>query len=253
MSPPPGPQKIPRPPTSRPGSPPYWEEAGWKVPDTVSAADIAQAITRAGLDTIPITHQEAWLGTELTPRQRFAAERALRAWRGTSAVLVPVYDGVDGEARFILTRRSQALRSHTGEVAFPGGRVDEGELPAAAALREANEEIGLDPSSVSLIGHLDALPTVASASWIIPFVGLLDGRPEIRANPDEVERVFDVSVSELIADGVYREEIWEFPGFGEGPVTFFEVEGDTIWGATARMLRNLLEVVLAPSDGFQGG
>ncbi len=238
-----GNQRIPRPERFRAGPLASWEDGTWKVPDLISPDDVVTALGRAGRSGIPRSHEEAWLGTELTPRQRHAASIALRQERPTSAVLVPVFPGGSGEARFILTRRSRELRSHTGEVSFPGGRVDPGELPAAAALREAQEEVSLDPDIVRLVGHLEAMPTVASGTWIVPIVGVMESQPALSANRDEVERIFDVSVDDLTAPGVYREEVWEFPGFGEGSVSFFEVEGDTIWGATARMLRNLLDLL----------
>ena len=84
-----------------------------------------------------------------------------------SAVLVPLYDGPDG-AEVLLTRRSQALRNHRGEVSFPGGRIDPGETPVAAALREAYEEVALDPQVPQVIGELDHLSTVVSSSRIVP-------------------------------------------------------------------------------------
>lgn len=247
----PGPQKIPRPPHWRAGSPPPWETGEWAVPNPVALSVVVATLKRVGLDRIPADHQEAWLGTKLNARQRRAADIAQRSPNPTSAVLVPFFSGEDGEARMILTRRSRRLRSHTGEVAFPGGMVDRGETPADACLREAKEEVGLDPSLVTLVGHLEAMPTVASGTWIVPLVGTLTARPDLTPSPDEVERIFDVSIADLTAPGVYREEIWEFPGFGEGSVSFFELDGDTVWGATARMLRGLLD--LLASGDLDGG
>ncbi|HZD65082.1 MAG TPA: hypothetical protein VE152_03190, partial [Acidimicrobiales bacterium] len=86
--------------------------------------------------------------------------------------------------------------------------------------------------------------TVSSGSGITPVVGLLAARPDLRPNPAEVERVFDVSLAELASDTVYREERWEVPGGSERSIHFFELDGDTVWGATARVLRELLDVVL---------
>ena len=254
MSPRGGDQVIPRPENFRIGPPAPWETGEWKDPASISVADVIGALDRAGLNRIPVSHHEAWLGTALTSRQRLAAEKALASKRSTSAVLVPLFDRATGngnQVNLVFTRRSRNLRSHTGEVSFPGGRVDDGELPVAAAIREADEEVGISPSDVEILGHLEAMPTIASESWIIPYVGVLDpeslveGSPVLVPNPSEVDRIFDVSIVELLEPGVHREEIWEFPGFGEGPVNFFEVEGDTIWGATARMLRNLIEILLA--------
>jgi 8-oxo-dGTP pyrophosphatase MutT (NUDIX family) len=174
-----------------------------------------------------------------------------------SAVLAPFYE-LDGELRVVLTRRSWGLRSHTGEVSFPGGRADEGESPSEAALREAYEEIRLDPADVEILGELDHLMTVTSRSFIVPLVAVLRGVPELHPNPDEVDAVLHVPVHELLLDDVYREEQWVFETpppwvppdavVPDGPVEraifFFELVGDTVWGATAAMLRHLLGLAL---------
>lgn len=162
-----------------------------------------------------------------------------------AAVLCALFDE-DGEAHVLLTRRSSRLRSHTGEVSFPGGRLDPGEAPIAAALREASEEVGLDPATVDIVGQLSPLSTFSSQALITPFVGVLPGRPVLHPNPAEVAHAFDVSLAELASDGVYREELWELPGSGWRALNFFDLEGETVWGATARMLRELLELI------FQG-
>jgi 8-oxo-dGTP pyrophosphatase MutT (NUDIX family) len=158
----------------------------------------------------------------------------------SSAVLVPVYEE-GGETYLLLTRRSPHLRTHRWEVAFPGGRQDPGETLERTALREAEEEVALDTSVVELIGQLDKLRTVSSNSGIVPFVGRLPGRPHVVPNPAEVEKVLHVPVSELTADGVYREERWRWPDDDElRSVYFFELIGDTVWGATANLVRQLL-------------
>ena len=161
-----------------------------------------------------------------------------------SAVLVPLFVGPAGETRLILTRRSARLRSHAHQVAFPGGRLDHGETAVEAALRETHEEIGLPPDRVRIIGQLENLSTVASDSSITPFVGVVDGElPLLVPSAREVERIFDVSLAELTDPDCYHEEIWAFDD-GTFPVWFFEVEGDTIWGATARMIRRLLDLLI---------
>lgn len=158
-----------------------------------------------------------------------------------SAVLVPLYEA-DGETVVVLTRRAQHLRSHKGEVSFPGGRQESGEHPTETALREAEEETALDPGAVEVVGELDPLATFSSQSLIVPVVGRLAGRPELTAHEAEVEAILHVPLSELLHEDAYREELWRFPQ-GYHPLYFFEIPGDTIWGATARLLHQLLSIV----------
>jgi 8-oxo-dGTP pyrophosphatase MutT (NUDIX family) len=160
--------------------------------------------------------------------------------RRHSAVLAALFEE-GGETRVVLTRRAATLSTHQSEVAFPGGRVDPGEAFAAAALREAWEEVRLDPKSVELIGELTPMLTYTSSSFVNPFIGVLKGRPELHANPTEVEIVFDVALADLLADGVYRAEQWGLDG--ERELHFFELPGDIVWGATGRLLVELLERV----------
>jgi 8-oxo-dGTP pyrophosphatase MutT (NUDIX family) len=178
-----------------------------------------------------------------------AADRMINA-----AVLAVLFEE-DGEARLIFTRRSTSLRSHRGEVSFAGGRLDEGERPWAAALREAYEEIALDPALVTVEGWIHPVLTVVTGSLIMPIVASVPGRPHLVPSPAEVERVFDVSLRDLADLENFHEERWHLGarragGTPDGSVIvwFFEVEGEMIWGATARMIHELLDMVLAPLD-----
>jgi len=147
----------------------------------------------------------------------------------------------------VLTRRAQHLRSHRGEVSFPGGAQEPGEDFWTTAVREAFEEVALDPALPTPIGELDHLRTVTSQSFIVPLVAELPGRPELVAHPGEVEQILHVSLAELLLPEVFHEEIWTIGG-QQRPIFFFEIEGDTIWGATAAMLRNLLAIVTGTFD-----
>lgn len=219
-----GRQVIPRPASIRPGRPAPWAD----LPADRRRPDVAAV--RAALAAAP------------PPRPTDREDAGVRA----SAVLAALYDQ-DGEAHVILTRRAQHLRSHRGEVSFPGGGQDPGEDLWRTALREAEEEVALDPAAVTRLGELDHLRTVTSTSYIVPYVAELAGRPELVPAPEEVELVLHVPLSELLADGVFREERWGIAPM-DRPIWFFEIVGDTIWGATAAMLRNLLALVTGTYD-----
>ncbi len=213
-------QRIPRPPGARVGGPPPWADLGDADRDP-SLETVKEALGRAG------------------PGRAHPVESVgVRA----SAVLAPLYEE-EGRVHLVLTRRAQHLRSHRGEVSFPGGRRDPGDRDLrATALREAHEETGLDPSTVEIVGELDHLTTVTSRSFIVPYIGVLPGRPELEPNPEEVERILHVSLRELLDPEVFRQERWGLPGLGY-PVHFFDLVGDTVWGATAAMLVNFLALV----------
>ena len=166
-----------------------------------------------------------------------------------SAVLVALFEE-DGEAQIILTRRSFALRHHRGEIALPGGQSEAGETPIETALREANEEVGLEAATVLPIAWLSPIVSFSSGSAIWPVVGFLARRPTLTVDPFEVDRAFTISLSELLAEGAFAEERWRRreprPGAdtdGYVPIYFFRVPGDLIWGATARVLTELLCLV----------
>ena len=161
-----------------------------------------------------------------------------------SAVLAVVADGPNG-AEVLLTRRSLQMRSHRGEVSFPGGRLDPGETSVDAALREAHEEVGLHPTAVEVVGQLHPIGTWVSRSWIVPIVARLVAPlpivPELSGLTSEVDRVMWVPLHDLTQPGTFREEWWH-TAIGERPIYFFELDDETVWGATARLLYQLLRV-----------
>jgi 8-oxo-dGTP pyrophosphatase MutT (NUDIX family) len=234
-----GRQRIPRPPGHEAGEPAPW--AG--LPPDARRLSLDDVRVRCARLPGPDDHA-------------YRAEGSREA-----AVLVPLFEA-GGEARLVLTKRPETMPSHQGEIAFPGGTVQPGVDPTslAAALREAREEVGLDPAAVEVAAALDPLGTVGSRFVIHPYVGLVEGVPQLRADPFEVERVFDVPLSELLDPATYREERWTLPPgdwrpFRELTVAFFELEGETVWGATARILRGFLARLVGVDDGpgFGGG
>ncbi len=164
---------------------------------------------------------------------------------------MPLVDGPSG-VELVFTRRSWNLRSHIGEVCFPGGRMDLTDSSLLdTALRETEEEIGLSREHVEIVGELDRLATVSSPSLIVPFVGTIDTLPSLTPSPHEVDGIIHIGLEELLDPAIYREEIWTRDGY-EMPVTFFELEGDTLWGATARMVRNMLELLVGIEPSGRG-
>jgi 8-oxo-dGTP pyrophosphatase MutT (NUDIX family) len=212
-----GPQRIPRPPEVRPGDPAPW-------------ASLAPADRHIDLARLRATFAE--LGPPVRSPREGRVDRA-------AAVLAACYEH-EGQTYVVLTRRSSALRVHSGEVSFPGGGQDEGETLVDTALRESCEEVGLDRSLVEIVGELDHLSTITSNSFIVPFVAVLaGGRPQLDPSPAEVDAVLHVPLSELLDPTTFREERWHLFG-ADRPMWFFDLVGDTVWGATAAMLRQLL-------------
>ncbi len=155
-----------------------------------------------------------------------------------SAVLVLLADGPGG-AGVLLTRRSRAMRNHSGEVSFPGGRLDNDETPTEGALREANEEVGLDPAAVEIIGELDHVATVVSRSHVVPIVGRVATQLALAPASMELVRAFWVPLADLLRTDTYRVERWHFPP-SERLLYFFELDDETVWGLTAFILTDLL-------------
>ncbi len=241
--PPTPPQVVPRPPDARPGAPAPGADLSPSARADIGFGRVLAALEGAAQAGPPPA--TGHIGPDGPPAPGARA----------SAVLVPLFEE-DGEVRVILTRRSSALRAHRGEVSFPGGRIEAGEDAPTAARREAHEEIGLPPAASEVVGWLHPLHTVASTSFITPVVGRLEARPRLVANPAEVERVFDVTLAALVRDGAFHEERWRLarellpetlPADAVPEritVWFFEAAGETVWGATARMLHELLSLVL---------
>jgi len=153
----------------------------------------------------------------------------------------------------LLIRRAGHLRANPGEIAFPGGRVEPGESPLAAALREAEEEVALVPESVEVLGEL---PTVLAARRdvpIRPFVAVAQVHPPLRANPDEVDCVLLVPLSQLMGPGSYWQEHWSRADEPTWVMHFFDLGEDVIWGATARMLHDLFLRLFGRSSAGRTG
>jgi len=177
--------------------------------------------------------------------QRFAGRTPVRA-----AVLVPLVVR-DGGVRLLLTRRTEHLRDHAGQISFPGGRIEASDADAvAAALREAEEEVGLARDAIEVIGALPDYHTV-TAFVVTPIVALVRADASFALDPFEVAEVFEVPLAFLMDPAHHRTHEFEFSGNrrrflsmpwdgdGPAPCSYF------IWGATAAMLRNLYRFLSA--------
>lgn len=158
--------------------------------------------------------------------------------RRAAAVLVPIVRR-DETFSVLFTRRTQHLRTHAGQVSFPGGAIEAADIdPVAAALRETEEETGIGPALVEPFGYLDSFETV-SGYWVSPVTGFVSGEYLARPDPVEVAEVFEVPLEFILAPGNLRRERFEWRG--RERITYaFDWHGRRVWGATASILKNLI-------------
>jgi 8-oxo-dGTP pyrophosphatase MutT (NUDIX family) len=155
-----------------------------------------------------------------------------------SAVLVPLYRDEDLAVRVVLTKRPEHMRTHPGDVVFPGGRLETGETPEQTAIREANEEIGLPPEGVDVIGGLTPTTTRNRSNLIVPVVAKVIRPPAWEVQRQEVAAVIEPKVLEMLDESRWRTSRW----FGR-KMWFYEFDEGILWGATAFMMREFLGVL----------
>ncbi len=166
-----------------------------------------------------------------------------------AAVLIPIFEK-DGKIYLLFTKRSNNVEHHKGQISFPGGRIDTSDpSPKHAALREAYEEIGLKKEDVKVLGKLDDTITYVSGYIVHPFVGLIPYPYNFRINKTEVDKIIFIPLDFFLQNGTgtFRSI------FHEGKVynSFaYNYNGDIIWGATARMVKNLIEVISGRSSAW---
>lgn len=170
-----------------------------------------------------------------------------------AAVLLPLYETATGP-HLILTKRTDRVPTHKGQISLPGGGFHDadGDL-RVTALRETEEEIGLHPRDVEVVGALDDTVTAASAHVVRPFVGFVPYPYPYRLDPFEIERLIHLPLLPLLGGAPFREEIWDRDGTPH-TVYFYDYAGQTVWGLTARILKQFVELVgdrepRAPSEG----
>jgi 8-oxo-dGTP pyrophosphatase MutT (NUDIX family) len=159
-----------------------------------------------------------------------------------AAVLAPVYRGPDGQVHLVFVRKVPGGR-HGGQIAFPGGRREPTDATLLrTALREAEEEIGLAPSRVTVLAELPLVETMTTGFRVAPFLGRLTGPPPAwRRQESEIQEVLDVPLAELTRPGAQGEEVWTFPGWREPRlVPFYRIGAHKLWGMTYRVVEPLL-------------
>ncbi|MEN8148453.1 MAG: CoA pyrophosphatase [Planctomycetota bacterium] len=206
----------------------------------VTTTDLEKALALAPFDDTAAREEMGFV-----PRP----SRPSRPWRD-GAVLVLFYPAEDG-FRLVLTRRTATVDHHRSQIAFPGGRREDGESLRDTALRETEEEIGVPRSAIRVLGEMPPFRIPHSGFIVHPFVGVMGSRPEIRIDPREVAEVLEAPLTRLLDPATRAEEEreilgltalvpwFDLPGFGEPP----------LWGATAMMLAGLLARIRAVKNG----
>lgn len=170
------------------------------------------------------------------PRRKTAAPDDARK----SSVLILVYPNDECELELLLTLRTSDI-DHGGQISFPGGRSEKGESAVDTALREAQEEVGIKPDDVEIIGRLTNLYVNHSNNQVTPIVGYLSDTPELSLDPREVEEAFSVELASLVHKKNLTVEDWEL-GSHSYKVPYWDVHRVPLWGATAMMLNEFLEI-----------
>lgn len=199
---------------------------------------------RRALALTPFDAMRAWLrmAPRLRPMERPADQPGSSRLAGVLVLLYP--RGSDW--CFILTRRTEAVATHKGQISLPGGAQEGDEPIQQTALRETCEEVGVCPGDINLLGALTPLYVIVSDFTVYPFVGNLSEPPRLRPDPVEVAQVLEMSLTSLLDDSVKMMERWTIRGV-EVDVPFYQVDGLAVWGATAIILSELegrLRVVL---------
>ena len=182
----------------------------------------------------------------MAPRPRLGWDpKKFPAGAQTGAALLLVYPH-GNEFHVPLTVRGSELRNHTGQVSLPGGRVDEGETIEMAALREAAEEIGVDPATVQVIGRLTSLHIPVSGFILHPVVGVTNARPEFRRAEWEVARIIEAPMTRLCDPSAAKREGRQREADGVSidiDVPFYDIDGEKVWGATAMVLSEFCAIL----------
>jgi 8-oxo-dGTP pyrophosphatase MutT (NUDIX family) len=177
---------------------------------------------------------------ESTPATRLGVGFASAGLR-EAAVLVPIFRR-GGDFHLLFTKRPMTLRTHAGQIAFPGGARDPEDLtPLHTALRESEEEVGIPQHRVRVLGLLDEIPTITRYR-ILPFVGVIPGDLTYVPSEEEIDQIIEVPLRTLMDPTIHRAEL-QVAGAHEREIFFYDYGPHVIWGATARILKGLLSII----------
>ena len=151
-----------------------------------------------------------------------------------ASVLILLFPN-NGHIHFFLTQRTDEVEHHKGQISFPGGAWEDGEKLHETAIRETEEEIGVDRNTVEIVGGLTPFFVPVTGFMINPFIGWCNKKPSTNIQTDEVHKLFIVSLSDLLDDKLFLSENWEIRGH-EAIVPFYNFEGQKVWGVTAAIL-----------------
>lgn len=147
-----------------------------------------------------------------------------------------------GQIFTCLTKRNARMRNHPGQISFPGGRIEKGESPEITALREAEEEIGISPLDVQILGRLSELYVSVSRYTVFPYVGWINYQPEFRLNEEEAEKILLLPVQKFQKELEVKHTVMK-TSIGMIEVPYYSFEHETIWGATAMILTEFLDMI----------
>jgi 8-oxo-dGTP pyrophosphatase MutT (NUDIX family) len=205
------------------------------VSNRATAADVSVAALRARIATVLQRPRRV-----LSPSDRVPA-----------AVLV-LFLYRDGAPALVFGKKTEDVPHHKGQFSFPGGVVQHSDGSAVeTALREAREEIGLEPAAVEVLGLFDDMPTTVTNFVITPVLGLVVGAPVFRPDGREIERVIEIPLAHLLRPDAFRVEQWERDGVRR-PVMFVSYGEDIVWGTTGRLLRDLLDALFPEASRAEG-
>jgi 8-oxo-dGTP pyrophosphatase MutT (NUDIX family) len=211
------------------------------MPDAVTAEPGLEDVRRALSHPLPGIRAQRKMAPQ--PRAGRDPDFGIPADCRESSVLILLYPCA-GRLHFVLTRRTEMVQSHKGQISLPGGAREGDESPAQTALRETCEELGVPLNGTEVLGCLSTIYIPRSNYCIYPFIAYRPGLPAFHPDPVEVAEVLEVPLVLLLDPSIRRVEYWAAPDF-ESPrrVPFFDIHGQVVWGATAMILSELVSLL----------